>query len=264
MSRRARHLAGVLAVALAGAAPVASFADAGAGPPKTRAEAELLFRQGNDAFLAKHYDAALTDYQRLVDAGFGTGDVYFNLGNAALKAGKLGESVLAYERALRQDPGDDDARANLALARKHNVDKVVGGGSGPPFLARLARVLPPGPVTVAFGVAWGLLFLGLLGLRLVRGRRLLLSLVAALGLLGSVAAGGLLADVAWYRDHVVEAVVMDPVIPVRKGPAPRFETAFELHEGFEVRLLGHDGPYVQVRLANGLEGWVLRRSLKTI
>ena len=259
-----RHLAAVLVLAAAATLPLSARADAGSTLPRTRAEAELRLRQGNDAVLAKHYDAALADYQALVDAGFGTGDVYFNLGNAALGAGKLGEAVLAYERALRRDPGDDDARANLALARKRNVDKVVGGGSGPPFLARVARVVAPGPVTVAFLVAWGLLFLGLLGLRLVRGQRLLLSLVATLGLLGSVAAGGLLADVAWYRDHVVEAVVMARVIPVRKGPAPRFDTAFELHEGFEVRLLDHDGPYVQIRLANGLEGWVLRRTLKTI
>ena len=252
-----RHLALALVLALA---PAVALAD----PPSNASEAELLFRRANDAYLAGHYDDARSDYWQVVEGGFGTADVYFNLGNAALKAGKLGEAVLAYERALRRDPGDDDARANLALARKRNVDKVVGGGSGPPFFARLARVLAPGPVTVAFLVAWGLLFLGLLGLRLFRRRRLVLSLVAALGLLGSVAAGALLADVAWYREHVVEAVVMDPVIPVRKGPAPRFDTAFELHEGFEVRLLGHDGPYVQIRLANGLEGWVLRRSLKTI
>jgi tetratricopeptide (TPR) repeat protein len=260
-------VAAILAVGLASPAVARAAADATNGPteaPHTDAEAQLLFRQGNDAFLAKHYDEARADYWALVDAGFGTADVYFNLGNAALKAGKLGEAVLAYERALRRDPGDDDARANLALARKQNVDKVVGGGSGPAFFTRVARVVPPGPVTVAFLIAWCLLFAALLTLRLLRRRRVLISLVAALGLLGSVVAGSLLADVAWYRDHVVQAVVMDPVIQVRKGPAPRFDTAFELHQGFEVRLLDQDGPYVQVRLVNGLEGWVLRRSLRTI
>lgn len=252
-----RHLALALVLALV---PAAALAD----PPANATEAELLFRRANDAYLAGHYDDARNDYWQVVEGGFGTADVYFNLGDAAYESGHLGEAVLAYERALRADPGYDDARANLVIAKKHNVDKLVGGGAGPSFFERVARAVDPGWVSLAFLGAWVLLFAALFLGRLLGRARVILAVLAALGVAGSVAFGGLLGTVAWYRDHVDRGVVMSKVAEVRKGPAPRFQTAFEVHEGLTLRMLDTDGPYVRIRLANGLEGWLLRRKVQKI
>lgn len=260
-----RRTALVLALALACAlAPVAAGAAGAADLPHTRAEAELVFRDANEAFLAKDYEKALEGYRRVVEAGYGTAEVQYNLGNAALEGGHLGEAVLAYQRALRLDPLFEDAKANLAVARARNVDKLVGASDGPPFLERVARALPPAPVTWAFLGAWLLLFGALLLRRFAPRARLALTLAAAVGLLGSVGLGSLLGVTAWYRERMPEGVVLEKVVEVRKGPAPRFESGFEVHEGLTVRLLDTDGPYVRVRLANGLEGWVLRTAVRRI
>jgi hypothetical protein len=231
--------------------------------PGNSDEAELLFRQANDAFLAGHYDEAQALYHRLIDAGFGTADVHYNLGCAALKAGRIGEAVLAFERALRLDPGHEDARANLEAALSRNVDELVGADAGRPFFERLARRLPYRFVAWGFVATWALFFLSLL-LRRLAPIRWAATLAASLGGLGVVVLGLLLADLTWYRDLVHRAVVVAEAASVRKGPSPRFETAFEVHQGLVVRHLETDGPYVRVRLANGLEGWIRRTDVEAV
>ena len=49
---------------------------------------------------------------------------HYNLGNACFKAGRLGEAVLWYERALRLAPRDADIRANLHYVEQLRLDKV--------------------------------------------------------------------------------------------------------------------------------------------
>ena len=50
--------------------------------------------------------------------------VYYNLGNAYYKAGKIAPAILNYERCLLLDPGDSDARFNLQMARQKTIDKI--------------------------------------------------------------------------------------------------------------------------------------------
>ena len=45
-------------------------------------------------------------------------DIYYNLGNSLLKAQKYPESVEAYKNALRNNPGDMDAKYNMEYAKK--------------------------------------------------------------------------------------------------------------------------------------------------
>ena len=256
-------LLGVLLVAGPAAAAEEAEAEGPVVAPRSEAEAELLFRRANDTFLEGKQSEAARHYQLLVQAGFGTADVQYNLGTAALKAGDLGIAVLAFERALRADPGHEDARANLEAAVARNVDEVVGADEGPPFFERVARRVPVVPVAWGFVVAWVLLFAGLF-LRRIGRLRGVATLVATLGLVGSLTLGAGLADLFWYREYVHRAVVTAHTVSVRTGPSPRFETAFEIHPGLVVRTLEADGPYLRVQLANGLEGWVRRTDVEPI
>jgi len=45
-------------------------------------------------------------------------DLYYNLGNSMLKAGKAEEATAAYKQALRENPKNDNARYNLEYLRK--------------------------------------------------------------------------------------------------------------------------------------------------
>jgi tetratricopeptide (TPR) repeat protein len=76
-----------------------------------------FFAAGNQAYLQGQYDRALALYgQAAVEKGYSPALLY-NMGNCFARLDKTGPAVLAYERTLLLDPGDRDARANLALVR---------------------------------------------------------------------------------------------------------------------------------------------------
>ena len=72
-------------------------------------EANALYRAGNFA-------AARRSYLEVVDSGVEDARIYYNLGNACFKSGKLGEAILWYERARRLLPHDEDIEANLRFS----------------------------------------------------------------------------------------------------------------------------------------------------
>ena len=52
-------------------------------------------------------------------------DVYYNLGNAYYRAGDIGNSIWAYERALKLSPRDPDINFNIKYLRTMVRDKIV-------------------------------------------------------------------------------------------------------------------------------------------
>lgn len=217
----------------------------------------------NARYLQGDYAGAIKGYEDLVRAGLASASLFYNLGNAYFRSNRMGWAVLSYERALRLDPGDADARANLELARSSGVDRLVGAGDES-FLDRLVSRLPRMKTTAAFSVTW----LALWGLLLVRRRVFgrtrswLSAAVLAVALLATVS-GGLIALQA-RAERSPEAVVVSPVSPVREAPGTTHKPAFELHEGTKVRVLEASDQFLRVRLPNGLEGWLARDDVAMI
>lgn len=226
------------------------------------APAEERFERANAAYRAGDFAGAAAGYEALSAEGFTAAALHHNLGNARLRLGRRGQAIASWERALRLDPGDDDARENLRAARSDDPDRALAGE--PTLYARLVERTGDRQATALFLGPWALLW-GALALRSRRGgrsRRLLGAgaLVAALGVVGG---GALLAgrarDRAWPA-----AVVVAPATAAREGPSPALKPAFELHEGTRVRVRGTEGELLLVRLDGGLEGWVARRDVEAL
>ena len=83
-----------------------------------------LMKQGNAAYQNGNYQNAISDYEKLVNDGYEGVSLYYNLGNAYYKDGKLGYSILYYEKALKLAPNDDDIQHNLAIANSKTIDKI--------------------------------------------------------------------------------------------------------------------------------------------
>ena len=95
-------------------------------------EAEQLFRQGDYTGAAKEFSdpyrrgVALYRAGRHVEAADAfaleqrtevAADAAYNLGNARFQVGDFAAAAAAYEQVLSHNPGHDDARHNLSLAR---------------------------------------------------------------------------------------------------------------------------------------------------
>jgi hypothetical protein len=225
-------------------------------------EARGIFAEGVEAYGREDMPAAEAAFRKLLEHGMGGPDVAYNLGTVDLAQGKLGEAVLYLERARRQG-GGPDVDANLTLARGRVVDQVVGGPSEEGMVARLVVATSADGAALGFLVPWCLAF-GLLLYGRWRGQaRSNRPVVTLLLLLALPGAGLLLAHVV-VGETVHEAVVLAKTLPVRETPEASSKVAFELHAGSGVRLLASAGPFVRLRLPNGLEGWAEQRELARI
>jgi hypothetical protein len=178
-----------------------------------------------------------------------------NLGATYLREGKRGLAALHLERALFLDPGDEDARADLAEARRAAVDRLEGETEAREALSRVLSPLPGRPAAVALIVLWTLAW-GLFAAHLLHaGRRLLPLFLLAFAL--SIAAALVTAGAAeWHSVALRRAVVVAAATPAREGPSERTATHFEVHEGTAVRLEDEEAGFRRIKLANGLVGWV--------
>jgi tetratricopeptide (TPR) repeat protein len=234
-----------------------------AAPAASPAEASAAFREGNERYLAGDFEGAARGYQAALEAGLDGPALRYDLGNAWFRAGRPGRAAASWERALRLDPGDEEARANLELVRR-------------PFAARLpwARPEPAGErlaarvsdlsAALAFALPWLVLW-GALAARLrARGaRRTALALAASAA--GLLALGGGLLVAARARElRAPRAVVVAPGAPLHQAPSPQVEAPLELPEGAPVRAVGAEGDWVRVRLPGGLEGWVRREAVELL
>src|SRR5439155_5984489 len=95
-------------------------------------------------------------YEQVAALGVRSEDLFYNLGNAYVKAGQLGPAIYNYERALELDPTLEDVQFNLRAAReaakRKGEDRLVGA-EGTPLWMRAVQ-----PYTVG-ALAW--LFLAL-------------------------------------------------------------------------------------------------------
>ncbi len=234
-----------------------SAATPAAATPEARLEA------ANALYLSGDFAGAARAYRALADEGFEGSALDLNLGNALARAGARGQAMASWLRALRLDPSDADARANLELARAQNVDRLVGAVE-PPLTARLVERTSDGLAVGLFGAAWVALW-ALLWLRgrSTRSARRLLGLAALLAALLSSATGALLAGKAAAR-RTASAIVVAAATPLREGPERSLKASLELHEGTAVEVLEARGDLARVRLENGLTGWVASADLEVI
>jgi len=220
-----------------------------------RAQATRHALAGNDAYASGDWDGAISAYEAALQAGADSSDLWFNLGNACYRAGQTGKAALAFEKALRRDPGDELARKNLELVRSQGSRGVVGG-QRPPFLDRVGARIDPDVASTALLVTWLLAF-GVLAARL-RLRSAALRAVsvalAAVLLAGSAIAGA----ATWAASRVREAgwAVVLTKGEVREAPQTDARVSFPIEPTVAVRRTATVGRYVRVELPGGLSGWI--------
>jgi tetratricopeptide (TPR) repeat protein len=78
----------------------------------------------NEAYIKGNYTKAAEEYEKLIQQGYESAELYFNLGNAYYKMGSIGKCILNYERAKKLAPQDEDIAFNLNLANQQTLDKI--------------------------------------------------------------------------------------------------------------------------------------------
>jgi tetratricopeptide (TPR) repeat protein len=227
-----------------------------------------LLQQATALYASHQYERAAERYAEVLRQRPDSPDVLLCLGNASLKAGHLGEAILAYERAVRLRPRDRAIRNDLRLATLARADQFVV--PAPSRLhAPLARMRASVTLNEALMAAvvgyWGLCFA--LAARFAttapRARRALA--VAALCLaICLCAAGAMAGSKVWVAHRAPEGIVLVPETAARSGPGEGFGVLFTVHEGTEFRLGARQGVWQEVTIPTDASGWVRRDAFEAV
>ncbi|MFQ5631846.1 MAG: tetratricopeptide repeat protein [bacterium] len=223
-------------------------------------EAESLFYQGNKLYENGDYEEAIAVYERILDTGKQSWQLYYNMGNAYYKLNKTGLAILHYERAYKLNPESEDVRFNLQLANLAIVDRIPE---------------PPKAEWIIWleSIHLSLSFTTLLWLALFFYAIFMLSLALKYikpdlrqnRLIRLFSAGGLSAFIIvflwfalrWYQIETARfAIVLQREVSVTSSPTQDATEVFALHEGTKLQIEQQSGDWARIRLQDGKVGWL--------
>ena len=229
---------------------------------------EKLFTQGNSEYQKGNYESAERYYSQILNSGFDSGSLYYNLGNACFKQKRLGDAIYYWEKARYKLPADREIQENLELANLLIVDRIEISDN--PWLLRiLAGVTGLFTAKQEAWIVLGLLFAANIFLALYllaknprHSFRALLGCIG-LGLLFLVFACSLSWKI-YHQDYRQKAVVVEQKVDVRSGPGSENIAVFTIHEGIIVRVHGSNNDWYQISLPNGWSGWLHKDSIRIL
>lgn len=234
----------------------------------SRGHYEQLFDTANAQYSQGNYEGAIATYEEVLQAGYVSSALYFNLGNAQFKSGNLAPAIWAFEKAKKLDPSDSDVQFNLELASSQTTDKIerLSNNTFNNWWIRLIHWLD---ADVWGGIGIGLLLLFLAALVSMLGAQSLSVKRSALAV-GGIAFIGLFCSLWFgfqqlsYQQSESAAIVFSPTVTVKSEPSDQGNQLFNLHEGTKVTLLEVRNDWYNIALSDGKTGWLQASNLRII
>lgn len=229
---------------------------------------DIAKAEGDSAYIKEDYATAIQVYETLLKNGEAA-DVYYNLGNSYYKIGEIAKAVLNYERALLLQPGNNDIRANLEVARAKTIDKVEPVPEV--FFVSWTKSLI-NSMSVDAWATWGIISFILFIVALyffIFSKQIMwkkAGFISGVIFLIITICTNLFASE--QKEHLVnrnEAIVMNPSVTVRSTPSESGTSLFILHEGRKVSIKDNSmKEWKEIRLEDGKVGWVPTSAIEVI
>ncbi len=221
------------------------------------------FQQANQRYREGKYLEAAGIYEHLVQKE-PSAEVYYNLGNAYFKGGKLGLAILNYERARDLRPRDRDLLANFSYVVQLIEYKIEDKRNW--YARQLSELLNYVTLEECALFCFSAYFLFISGLlfSLIFKKRPLF------GKMGSFAVAFIiLCSVPLVLKYAEfgsgkRGVVTEAQSEVRYGPSMSDRIAFRLVEGLEVVLDDEKEDWYRIRLRDGRSGWTAKSQVTAV
>lgn len=217
--------------------------------------------EADSAYINNDFTNAAELYESILKNKGESADIYYNLGNSYYKMNNIAKAVLNYERALLLNPGNNDIRFNLELARSKTVDKVTLP-SEMFFITWIQSLInsmsEKGWVQtgiVTFILTIFMLALFIFGKRVVWKKIGFISAICffAICIFSNIFASKQKAELL-NRDS---AIIIAPSVTVKSTPNQSGTDLFILHEGRKVMIKDNTmKEWKEIRLEDGNVGWV--------
>lgn len=229
---------------------------------------DSTLKEAETAYTKEDYARAIELYEAVLDSVGESAAVYYNLGNAYYKAGRIAPAILNYERSLLLNPGDGDTRFNLEMARGRTVDKIEPIGDF--FLVKWFKAVKNlGSVDswARLGIVCFLLLIVCLVIfffsRWVRLKKVGFY-VGILMILLIIFANVFASHQKSELVNRSRAIVFAPTVTVKSSPDASGTDLFVLHEGTDVDVKSTLGEWSEIVLEDGNVGWLPSADIETI
>ena len=221
-----------------------------------------------EAYSKGEYAKAAELYENVLKTSGESAVVYYNTGNCHYKMDKIASAILNYERALLLDPGNNDARFNLEIAKLRTVDRIEPVDKF--FLSEWIESLQNIFGTNAWsriGIVSFLLLIASLVLFFFSRKIILKKTGFYTGIIWLALIITANCFAYGQKQKLVErnyAVVFAPTVTIKSSPDNSGNDLFVLHEGTKVLIKSQLGEWSEIRIEDGNIGWIKNSDIKVI
>ena len=228
---------------------------------------DSIFDQSNAFYTDGKYQMAIDGYQDILNSGYESAELYYNLGNAYYKLNNIPESNFFYEKARSISPTDEDILINLSFAQNLRIDKIekLPITQTQNFKINILNLLSEkGWSVLLIILAWiaCVLFVLYLSVNNSGNKRIFFTqfIILMIGLI-------VVFTINYEKKKLNNekfAIIYDKEIEVWSEPNKISELKFILHEGTKVKQVDTIQDWVNIQLENGTLGWIQSSSIKTL
>lgn len=226
----------------------------------SQSELYPLWKKADSTYAVGHYAEAQILYDSIIEQGYASAALYYNLGNTFFKQNQLGRAILNYKRALRLQPRNADYLHNLRFAQGKAID-VIDSPVESPF-ERLQHVFFSSlrmTTWSSFSLSFSMLTLLFFSFYYLSYTPSLKRIFFAFFLLFMGATALTYSGACYQRDKGKDrrrAYVVVPNVMVKNAPASGGGDAFMLHDGSPLTLVKRMNNWYRIRLSDGKVGWI--------
>lgn len=225
-----------------------------------REDALVKIVQANEYYHEKDYQAAVKIFENLIEQDQTNGYLYYNLGNAYMRLGKIGHAILNYLRAKQLLPRNENLDANLRFAITQTVDQLYPPQMG--FLYEFLFWIESISVSehfrllIIFNVIFWFVSIGFLYYR-NSSWNILKNISMGILLLTFISTG-----IKYYlqAEHKT-GVVLKNKVDIKSDRGIQNVTLFQLHEGAIISVNQEEANWVNVSLDKDKSGWIQKKSI---
>lgn len=226
------------------------------------------FVKAGEYYKHGEYQNASTLYQSLVDSGFSSPELYYNLGNSYYKTNQISSAILYFEKAKKISAFDDDIEHNLNLSNQKTIDKIQQ--PEPFFLSKINDSIANHFTSASWAAimiifAW-LTFIALVlffVIQSIKMRKIILpfAFLCTIMTIGSFAYTSYKSSLEEQRNY---GIIFAPALNVLSGIDAGSNIKFILHEGTKVQIIDNKSEWLRIKLIDGRDGWMMKKDLKNI
>jgi tetratricopeptide (TPR) repeat protein len=231
-------------------------------------ENQLIIARANKAYTDGLFNHAAELYKKVLDSGYESWELYYNLGNSYYKMNDFAPAILYYEKARKLDPGNEDINFNLRVANNKIADKIEPLPEM--FYKRWYRTIVELFPVDAWAKITVITFVLTLLFALIYfiSRQMLIRKTGFWSAILFFIISLVTAHMAFQNYQTLknntEAVIFTPTVTIKSSPDEKSIDLFVLHEGTKVQVLDNIGTWYEIRIANGSVGWLPVSSVEKI